>query len=248
MKYILFVLIIASIVSCKDQIQNKSSDNEKRITESNDQKPTPLILSVSLENRRSEFQSKVDSARKNIRNFAEKYGWQDYVKEEFIDSVMIFDDKKCFNINLLKIAGADTSMELPDTYCAALENRILVSVMPEFYSKVYPEGIESESYEKLLTHEIAHRLHIRILNGNEEAMGPVWFYEGFAMYVAGQFTKSEVELSKEEMIKIMNDPERGSYIKYNCIFRYFADKVDLKELIAKAKNENFNEEMILLLN
>jgi hypothetical protein len=31
-------------------------------------------------------------------------------------------------------------------------------------------------FEKLLTHEMAHRLHIRILDGSEEAMGPVWFY------------------------------------------------------------------------
>ena len=100
----------------------------------------------------------------------------------------------------------------------------------------------------MLTHEIAHRLHVRILKGDEEAMGPIWFYEGFAMYVANQFSESDMSLSKEEMIKIMIDSDRGSYVKYNYIFRYFAEKFPLKELILKAKNENFNEELILMLN
>ena len=139
-------------------------------------------------------------------------------------------------------------MELPETYCGALEKRTLLVVSPEYYSKVYPEGIETNSYEKLLTHEIAHRLHIKILKGDEEAMGPIWFYEGFAMFVADQFSKSEVKLSKEEMIEIMNNPDRGSYSNYCYIFRYFVNKVPLKEMIFKAKNVNFNEELILLLN
>ncbi len=165
-----------------------------------------------------------------------------------MDSVMIFEDKNIFNKTILKLVDADTSMKLPDTFCAALENRTLVSVSPEFYTKAYPEGIEDQSFEKLLTHEIAHRLHIRILNGDEEAMGPIWFYEGFAIYVANQFAESNIVLNREEMIQIMKEPERGSYLKYNYIFRYFVTKMSLKELILKAKNENFNEELILMLN
>jgi hypothetical protein len=45
----------------------------------------------------------------------------------------------------------------------------------------------------------------------------------------------------------MNEPDRGSYVKYNYIFRYFADKIPLKEFISKAKNKNFNEELISML-
>lgn len=207
----------------------------------------PLILPYSLEKRKDEFQTYVNNAITNIKNFSMKYGWEDLTKDDFMDSVMFFDDKNDFNITLLKLAGADLTMNLPDTYCAALERRTLLSVTPEFYSKVFPEGIEEKSFEKLLTHEIAHGLHVRILNGEEEAMGPIWFYEGFAMYVANQFSESDIKLSKEEMIKIMKDPERGSYLKYNYIFRYFAEKIRIKELIYKAKKENFNDELILLL-
>ncbi|MFH2144392.1 MAG: hypothetical protein ABIJ97_18360 [Bacteroidota bacterium] len=248
MKHIFIILITCIIISCNYQNQSKNSDNETSVRENINQISVPLILMDSLESRRSEFQINAYNAAQNIRNFAKKYGWEDLTKEEFMDSIMIFDDKNIFNVTLLKLAEADTSMVLPDTYCAALEKRTLVSVSPEFYSKVYPEGIEERSFEKLLTHEIAHRLHVRILKGNEEAMGPIWFYEGFAMYAADQFSKSEIVLSNEEMINIMKDPDRGSYKKYNYIFRYFVSKVPLKELISKAKNENFNEELISMLN
>ncbi len=168
-------------------------------------------------------------------------------QESFFDSVFIFNDKKQFIIALLKAAGADTTIELPGTYCAALEKRNLFSVTPEYYLKVFPEGIENKSFEKLLTHELAHQLHIRILKGDEDSMGPIWFYEGFAMYAADQFAASAMKLNKQEMIQIMNTPERGSYMKYNYIFRYFAQRVNLKELIFKAKDKNFNDKMVEMI-
>lgn len=208
----------------------------------------PLILPDSLESRRIEFLDYVNAARVNIISFAKEYGWGVLTKEEFMDRVIIFDDKNEFNLTLLKLAEADPTKHLPDTYCAALEKRTLISVTPEYFSEVYPEGNEDRSFEKLLTHEIAHRLHIRILNGEEKAMGPIWFYEGFAIYAAYQFSKSGIILSTDEMIKEMKDQDRGSYIKYNYIFRYFLNIIPLEELISKAKDENFNEELILMLN
>ena len=239
---IILVAIIA--VSCNHQ----NTDNSKLMIQRSDLISIPLILPGSLENRRLEFQGYVNSARNNITTFSKQYGWEEFTQQDFMDSVIIFDDKIIFNKTVLKLAGEDTAMKLPDTYCATIEKRTLVAVSPEFYANVYPEGIEERSYEKLLTHEMAHRLHVEILMGNEEAMGPMWFYEGFAMYVANQFAESQSILSKEEMITIMKEPDRGSYVKYNYIFRYFVKKVPLKELIIRARNKNFNEELILMLN
>jgi hypothetical protein len=218
----------------------KAMENEKIII--------PLVLPASLENRRTEFEINIKNAIANIESFATKYGWDSLTKEAFMDSVMIMDHKKKFDRNLLALVGADTTMELPETYCAALEERTLVVVTPEIYAAAYPEGIEANSYEKLLTHEIAHRLHIRILNGDEEAMGPVWFYEGFALFTADQFSNSNLQLSEAEMKEIMDNPERGSYVNYNVIFRYFVSKIPLKELIAQAKNEDFNEWVFSAIN
>jgi len=239
MKEILAVLILMILFPC--HISNTLRAQGQDIVGKTKPKTAPLILPASLENRRTEFEGYRDAATRNIEAFAKRNGWSRLTGESFFDSLMIFDDKKKFNRELLLIAGADTSMELPETFCAALENRVLLAVTPEYYSRVYPEGVEKRSYEKLLTHEIAHRLHIRILNGDEEAMGPVWFYEGFATYAADQFTHTDVRLNKEEMAGIMNDPDRGSYRNYNFIFRYFVNKVPLEKLISKAGDGDFNE-------
>lgn len=237
LKYTLFVLLAIVLTSCNQK-------QSKAVGRKSGQSYPKLVLSGALESRRPEFQANVDSARRNIITFSKKYGWEALTEDEFVDSVMIFDDKDRFNRTLLKLAGLDSSMEVPDTYCAALERKVLVSVTPEFYARVYPQGVEARFFEKLLTHEIAHRLHVRILNGNEEAMGPVWFYEGFAIFAAGQFSDSKVSLTREEMIAVMKETERSSYLQYNYIFRYFVHKIPLAEMLNKAKSEDFNDELI----
>ncbi|TAK63164.1 MAG: hypothetical protein EPO24_04415 [Bacteroidetes bacterium] len=248
MKIGFLILVAFLIISCNRQHQSQPSTSAKPATQNARIASIRLILPASLERRRTELQNYFDAATRNIQNFSSIYEWGDLAKEEFMDSVMFFDDKHQFNIALLTLAEADTTMKLADTYCAALEKKTLVAMTPEFYSKVFPEGIEEHSFEKLLTHEIAHRLHVRILKGDEEAMGPIWFYEGFAMFAADQLSKSNIVLSNGEMIKLMNEAERGSYSKYNYIFRYFVKAIPLKELLAKAKNNNFNEELIAQLH
>lgn len=248
MKNIMIILSAFIIFSCSSnsRYQNSGSDGSEQAQETS----TTILLKLppSLETRRAEFSGYLNDAINNINTFAEHHGWSHLVKEVFMDSVIIFDDKNQFNLNLLILAGADTAYELPDTYCAALEKRTLLAVSPELYTKVYPEGVEEQSYTKLLTHEIAHQLHVRILNGDEEAMGPIWFYEGFATFAADQFSDSDIQLSQAEMKRIMAEPERGSYLKYNYVFRYFESKIGLKELINNAKKEDFNESLISLLN
>jgi hypothetical protein len=241
MKYLFISLILVFFITCNSINQDNLNKKQALLA-------IPVSIPKTLENRRKEFQSYVEAARNNINAFAKKYEWQNLTKDDFIDSVMIFDNKNKFNITLLKLAEADTLTELPQTYCAALEKRTLVAVSPEYYANVYPAGVESRYYEKLLTHEIAHRLHVRILNGHEEEMGPIWFYEGFAIFVAGQFSNSVINLNKEEMTDVMKDSVRGSYEKYSFIFRYFLKKVSLKELIIKAKDENFNDWLIAKIN
>lgn len=204
----------------------------------------PLVLHPSLETDRERLQSAVDSARTALRAFAESYGWGEWVKEEFMDSVMVFDDKALFDKALLTLSGADTSMQLPPTYFAALERRVLIVMSPGYCARVYPEGNEPGSYPKLLAHEMAHRLHIRILGGNEEAMGPTWFFEGFAIFAAGQFADSPLQLSNQEVVDVLSERERGSYLRYNYCFRYFVNQSDLKTLVVHAGRPGFSDSLI----
>ena len=151
----------------------------------------------------------------------------------------VFDRKPEFDRALLTLAGMDPATELPATYSAALERRVLVAVAPELYAAAYPEGVEAASYEKLLAHEIAHRLHVRILGGDEQAMGPIWFYEGFAIFAADQLRQVPGELSEEELWRVVGDPERGSYVRYGQVFRRFAARVPLPVLVERAGQPGF---------
>lgn len=200
-----------------------------------------LMLSPALEPRRAEFGASVRKSTGIVRKFAGRRGWDSLAAEPFMDSVMVFDDKRTFDRTLLSLVGADTSTKLPAGYCAALERRTMVVVTPEFYARVYPEGVEDGSYAKLLAHEMAHRLHIRILKGDEEAMGPIWFYEGFAVHAADQFVGQMQELGLDEVREITGCSDRGNYRDYRRVLEHYLKKALLSELIARAGGQGFDE-------
>jgi hypothetical protein len=114
-----------------------------------------------------------------------------------------------------------------------------MSISPQLYDTIFPEGIETDSFEKLITHELAHCLHVRILDGEEEKMGPIWFFEGFAIFAAGQFIN---DTSKPTNLwEIVERERRGSYLQYGRVFGYFVDKIPLRELIRQSCKDNFIE-------
>ncbi len=199
----------------------------------------PLYVSDSLKKKKGGYERTILNAQRSLRAFAEKYGWGALTDEPFLKSARIFDDQGIFIRNLLEVTGAPEATELPGTVSACLENDILMSVSPELYAIIYPEGIEERSFEKLIIHEMAHRLHIRILEGDENKMGPVWFFEGFALFAAGQFEKALPLLNPVEIRKIMSDDRRGSYRKYAEMFRFFTRNFGLKDLIEKAYDPDF---------
>ena len=199
----------------------------------------PIILPTSLEKRRDEFEQALSAAQARINKFAEINGWAHLATESFADSFVVFDNKMAFDEAILKSAGLDITTKLPKTYSAALENRTLMAVTPEIFTENFPEGQEDDYYVKLLAHEMAHRLHVRILNGNEEAMGPVWFFEGFAIYAADQLKSNGYRMSPGEIWSTIGDPERGDYRKYGYIMRCFIKKAPLDALVRKAGEKDF---------
>jgi len=199
----------------------------------------PIQLSESLESQRLILQETFLAAQRRLRRFAQKYNWHHHTKEPFAKLFRVHADKVSFDRSLLEICGLDTTIELPATYCAALEQGVLMSVSPELYRRIYPEGDEIDAFEKLLTHEMAHRLHIRILDGDENAMGAVWFYEGFALYAAGQFENNAPILNTAEIWEIVNDPDRGSYRRYASVFQYFVGKASIQQLTEMAAKVEF---------
>ena len=226
----LLAILVALIQSCD------TPGSDEHIIDTRVADTLRIVLPESRAPQRRDVAPQVDSAVQELAAFARAHGWDSLVTEPFMDSVMIFDRKKDFDHQLLMLAGADTTMELPSTYCGALEARTLVVMSPGYYDAVYPDGREPHAWVKLLVHEMAHRLHVRILNGNEEAMGPIWFYEGFAIHAAGQLTHAAPTLDSTGMRAVMDDPERGSYALYGAVFNHFAQRHTLADLVRWAAN------------
>ena len=191
----------------------------------------PLMLAPSLEGQRAFLQTMLLGAQRRLRRFAQSYGWLDHMLTPFAIRAQMYLLKERFDHDLLALVGMDTNTQLPSTYCAALEEQVLMSVSPELYAELYPEGNEVDAFEKLLTHEMAHRLHIRILNGDEERMGPIWFYEGFALYAANQFEAFLPVLNKDEIWEVVRTEERIDYRRYASVFRYLLNFVSLEQLV-----------------
>jgi len=202
----------------------------------------PVILSLPLKPRRRQFDQTLLAAQRRIVRFADKHGWRKLTEQSFFDRARIFDTKADFDKALAAAAGLSPSTIFPKTYSAALENRVLMAVSPELYAENYPEGVEENSFEKLLSHEIAHRLHIRVLKGNEDAMGPTWFYEGFATYAADQFKEYALCPPKpDEIREVLTSQDRGSYRKYARVFRFLVERAPIDRLIEKASAKDFSD-------
>lgn len=201
----------------------------------------PIQLAEALEPQRAQLRGFVLAAQVRLREFASQHGWERHVSEPFATSVHIHAEKAAFDRDLLTLVGMDPATELPKTYCAALEQGVLMSVSPDLYRSLYPEGDEEDAFEKLLTHEMAHRLHIRILNGDEEVMGPVWFYEGFALHAAGQLKQVAPKLTSDEIWEIISNEERGDYRQYVSVFQHFLKKASLQQLVEMAGKQDFVE-------
>lgn len=203
-----------------------------------------LRLPPQLSDRRKEFLSFLEVAHARLENFALKHGLKHLLEESFCDCWEVFDCKAEFDHRLCCLFELPENTQLPVTYSAALEKKILFSITPEIYHLNYPQGNEPEAFAKLLCHEMAHRLHIRILNGNEAAMGPVWFYEGFALYVADQFINEFKGLSSVELRQLFNEQQRGDYRRYAHAFRQLAERAgSLADFLSWPEKTDFNQRL-----
>lgn len=128
---------------------------------------------------------------------------------------------------------------IPKTFCAGIEKDIFFSVTPEIADANFPEGKEADGFIRLITHELAHRLHVRIVKGEEEKMGPIWFFEGFAVYAADQYKGNIPQLNEAEIWAIVDAKERGSDRKYKFVFEHFLKDDPLPDYMKQAGDPIF---------
>lgn len=200
-----------------------------------------IKLSKFLKGREGEFKRKFRKARKRLRKFAQKYGFEDKVEKPFIDSIEIYGSKGGFDRRLREIYPKIKDKPIPTTFVGGIKDRVLFLVSPEVYNVVVDNSKETNAYEKLIAHELAHRLHIRLVDGNESKMGPMWFWEGFATFASDQYEHDDTKLSASQITEILKKKKRGSYRKYNKVFKHYLAGHQLEDYVQHAGKKDFLE-------
>lgn len=193
----------------------------------------PLALSPSLEGRREYFEEMLLAAQRRIRDFSRRHKWQRLTATPLARRAAIYEDKPQFDLALIGLLGATATRRIPRTKVSALARDTLVLAAPEVYKDLAGEGLETDSFEKLMAHELAHGLHSRLLEGNAELVGPEWFQEGFAINAAGQYELLQSDPNYDEIFRILNGGT-GSPQAYGAVFRHFARRVPLQDLVKRA--------------
>ena len=198
--------------------------------------PLPIRFPDGVKASPEDILVSVSRAQGRIDRFAQEHGWEKLSRPLSYDSVEIYSsaDKLADRIREMYDLGPD--VKLPGPPVAGLGKRVLLSVTSQSFQKLRPTQTEPMVLEKLLAHEIGHRLHVAILDGNEEAMGPRWFYEGFAVVAAGQMDRGLAQPEEARRYMDSND-----YESYGKLLRLCLTKWDLPTLVRRAGEPGFEE-------
>ncbi len=193
-----------------------------------------IVLPAAEEPRRGWYAEQVVAAHEAIAAFAARHGWASKVRP-FFHRVEIHADQHALWARLRTVFGLPDEAPLPTPGLAgALERGVLHAVTPDVYARVQPRyGATPGAYGRLLAHEMAHRLHVAVLDGDEERMGPAWFYEGFAVVASGDLVGLEVAKA-DDLWRHARADGPGAYAHYAAAVRFLAARVPLPELVARA--------------
>jgi hypothetical protein len=198
-----------------------------------------LALPAREEPRRGWYADQVVAAHETIAAFAADHGWASHVRP-FSQRVEVYAEQETLWVRLRSVFGLPMDAPLPTPGLAgALEQGVLYAVTPEVYARVQPRyGAAPGAYARLLAHEMAHRLHIAVLGGDEERMGPPWFYEGFAVVASGDLVGLEVATA-DDLWRHVRAEGAGAYAHYAAALRFLAARIPLPRLVAHAGDVGF---------
>lgn len=196
------------------------------------------LLTVSFQGMKSDtkIEGEIKDAVDQILEFSHSNQLGIRTGEPFITKATVYGTKSSFDSFIEASPGWKAGAKVPATYVGFGEKRALFVISWTAYQGVHPSDSHSE-YEKLIVHEIAHLFHAAYLKNNEDKMGPVWFYEGFACVVADQYKDATLP---KDFASVINSPERASYRDYVAIIRKLRKKYSVRELLDKASDKNFN--------
>lgn len=197
-----------------------------------------LRLKVDFQGTKSdpEIESEIQSAVQKVLEFSRANELGIDKSDQFITKATVFETKVNFDNFIKATPEWKAGAIVPANYAGFGEKKEFFVVAWPAYQMIHPKDSRKE-YQRLLVHEIAHLLHSAFLQGHDDKMGPVWFYEGFACYVADQYKDAAVP---RDIGSVVSSPDRGSYRDYAAIFRGLRTKHPVRELLDKASTQDFN--------
>ncbi len=186
-----------------------------------------------------EFKEIYGRAFHRVLTFYHNGKWQTKVLlPQLIQEVEVYSSKSSFDAKFMESSNGKLS-SIPKTYLGVADKKTLRVVSWPVYKTVHPNHSKLD-YEKLLSHEIAHQLHIALLGGDEDAMGPLWFFEGFAVVAANQYEDAKAP-DLEKLKAVILNPARGKYEDYGALVRKLNRTYSLSTLVDMAKKPDFSD-------
>ncbi|MDX2462925.1 MAG: hypothetical protein QNK31_00305 [Porticoccus sp.] len=184
---------------------------------------------------------KIERAVTIVRNFAAEHGWEEYCTSFDQTPVQIAQDQASLCTHLRDIGELDD--DPPPGLIAVVLTEMVIVVDEDDVNNIRPEYLEiDDGWVRLIAHEFAHLLHEAIVSGDEEKLGPRWFFEGFACMAAGQTLGRVFDTeSPEQVLEAVKLECRGQYAAFEAAVRYFCQRYDLADLVERAGNESFEQ-------
>lgn len=190
------------------------------------------------------FRKYVDESISTLLDFSEKEELGVKSVQSFVTNVFLYGTKSEFDKMISSSPDWKKDASVPKNYVGVGFNKTFHVVSWTAYKQIHPDD-SIEDYKKLLTHELAHLLHVAFLNGKENDMGPIWFFEGFACLAANQYPEAAVNLRVTK--EIINKAERGSYKDYVAIVRKLNEVKTISELLKMASQKDFNRQSLKII-
>jgi len=184
------------------------------------------------------FRATLDRSLRTIVAFSAANDLGVHDARQFFSRAVVYGSKVSFDAMMRASPGWPKDKAVPRTFVGVGVGREFRVVTWAEYRRVHPDA-SHDDYQRLVTHELTHLFHIAVLGGDEDKMGPVWFYEGFACLVAGQYADAVLPPA-DTLREVLASRTRGSYRTYVAMLRVLASKGPIRELVRRASQPGFN--------
>lgn len=180
----------------------------------------------------------MDDAELLIASFAFRHDFGRAYERGLAREVQVFATKAAFD-RFLQVTGEwPAQTPVPENVVAVFNNGRLLAAAEEDARRTNPAIDSHDAYVRILAHELVHGLHVAVLRGDKSAMGPRWFFEGFAVAAAGQF--DEQQISAADYRAVIAGLPKADYRLFGAAVRKLAQTHTYAELIERARKPDFD--------